>query len=251
MWAIVTGASSGIGMEIAKELAKKKYNLVLVARSEDKLKALSESLSVETKIVAVDLTQEAACKVVFEECKELEVQILVNNAGFGGHGRFEDRSSKDDLNMIRLNVSALTELCHLFIPKLKESSKGYILNVASSAGFLPGPGMAVYYATKAYVLSLSEALYEELKDEQITVTALCPGPVETGFAKIAGMNGVKAFKQGLVSAEFVAKKAIEGMFNGKAIVIPSLKLNLVLRLGLRFLPRSAVRKISKETMSKN
>ena len=251
MWAVVTGASSGIGMKMAKKLANKGYNLVLVARSEDKLKELASSLDVECKVVAEDLTAKGACERVFEACKELNVIILVNNAGFGGHGKFENRSMETDSKMISLNIDALTRLCHLFVPMLKEGDgTGYLLNVASSAGFLPGPGMAVYYATKAYVLSLTEALHEELKNDDVVVTALCPGPVETGFSEVAGMDRVKAFQSGLASAEFVAEKALDGLFKGKAIVIPGVSLSLMLNFVLRFTPRNVVRSISAKSMKK-
>ncbi len=251
MWAVVTGASSGIGMEMAKKLANKGYNLVLVARSEDKLKELASTLDVECKVVAEDLTVVGSCERVFEACKGLNVLILVNNAGFGGHGKFESRSIETDSKMISLNIDALTRLTHLFVPVLKEvDGTGYLLNVASSAGFLPGPGMAVYYATKAYVLSLSEALHEELKNDDVVVTALCPGPVETGFSEVAGMDRVKAFQSGLASAEFVAEKALQGLFKGKAIVVPGPGLSFILHFGLRFLPRNVVRIISAKSMQK-
>lgn len=251
MWAVITGASSGIGREIALELATRDYNLVLVARSEEKLKDLAAELNVESRVVVEDLTSNGACQRVFEACEGLDISILVNNAGFGGHGKFENRSIDVDSDMISLNIDALTRLCHLFVPVLKQfDGKSYLLNVASSAGFLPGPGMAVYYATKAYVLSLSEALHEELNGE-IIVTALCPGPVATGFSEVAGMSGVNAFEAGLHTAEFVAKKAIKDMFKGKAIVIPGIGLTLMLRLGLRVLPRNIVRKISAKSMEKS
>lgn len=251
MWAVVTGASSGIGMEMAKKLANKGYNLVLVARNEDKLKELASYLDVECKVVAEDLTGVGACERVFEACKDLNVSVLVNNAGFGGHGKFESRPMETDSDMISLNIDALTRLAHLFVPVLKKvDGKGYLLNVASSAGFLPGPGMAVYYATKAYVLSLSEALHEELKNDDVVVTSLCPGPVETGFSDVAGMDGVKAFESGLDSAEFVAEKALQGLFKGKAIVVPGVGLSFILNFVLRLLPRSVVRSVSAKSMQK-
>lgn len=249
MWAIVTGASGGIGKEIAIKLAKRGYNLVLVARSEDKLKSIAYDMEVETKVIALDLIENGACEQLFESCNDLDIHILVNNAGFGGHGKFQEREIETDMNMIDLNVKALTKLAHLFSNKLIASKKGYMLNIASSAGFLPGPGMAVYYATKAYVLSLSEALHEEMKGK-VVVTALCPGPVETGFAKVANMKGVSAFESGTMSAEFVAQKAVDGMFKEKAIVIPERSLNILLRFGLRLMPRSLVRKVSAKSMSK-
>lgn len=249
MWAVVTGASGGIGKEIALKLADKGYNLVLVARSEEKLKSLAYDLKVKTKVVVADLSKDGECEKVYNECKKLDVQVLVNNAGFGGHGKFEERDLNNDMQMIDLNVKALTKLAHMFTPKLIESKKGYMLNVASSAGFIPGPGMAVYFATKAYVLSLSEAIHEEMKGK-VVVSALCPGPVNTGFAKVADMKGVGAFESGGVSPEFVAQKAVEGMFKGKAIVIPETSLNILLRLGLRLMPRGLVRRVSAKSMRK-
>jgi short-subunit dehydrogenase len=228
------------------------YNLILVARSENKLKQLASELEVECKVVVADLTENQACERVFQACEGLKISVFVNNAGFGGHGRFENRSMETDSDMISLNIDALTRLSHLFIPSLKKADgTGYLLNVASSAGFLPGPGMAVYYATKAYVLSLSEALHEELNGDNVVVTALCPGPVDTGFSGIAGMEGVKAFESGTDSAEFVAKKALEGLFAGKAVVIPGAGLAFMLRIGLRFLPRGLIRKISAMSMQKS
>lgn len=250
MWVIVTGASSGIGKDIAKELADKGYKLVLVARRENKLKELSKELDIECKVVVADLIAENGCEKVYQACKDLDISILVNNAGFGGHGKFETRPLKDDMSMIDLNIKALTKLAHLFIPMLKKSpEKSYLLNVASSAGFMPGPGMAVYFATKAYVLSLSEALSEELKGE-VSVSALCPGPVKTEFAKVADMKGVEAFESGAHSSKFVAKKAVEGMFKGKAVIIPGAMLAFLLRFALRLMPRGLVRKVSGKAMSK-
>lgn len=249
MWAVITGASSGIGKDMARELANKGYKLILVARRENLLKELAQDLEVETKILSYDLTNLENCHKVFEECKNLEISVVINNAGFGGHGKFDTRNWATDKDMIDLNIQALTLICHLFIPLLKKQENSYLLNVASSAGFLPGPGMAVYYATKAYVLSLSEALYQEYKDDKIWVSALCPGPVDTEFSRVANTENVKAFKGNIHTSNFVAKQAIEGLFAKKAIIIPGLSLNILLRFGIRFLPRSVVRKISQKAMT--
>lgn len=216
--ALVTGASSGIGREIAKELDKRGFRVILSARREERLNELAEQLK-DSKVIACDLSHEDECRRLYDEVRDEKVTVLVNNAGFGKLGRFEEIPLEDELRMIDTNVKAVHILTKLFLRDLMEQDRGYILNVASSAGLMPGgPLMAAYYATKAYVTSLTGSIYEELKmvDSRVKVSALCPGPVDTEFNSVANAEfGVKA-----ITAEYCAKRAVEGMFSGELIIIP-------------------------------
>src|SRR6185436_6905763 len=187
--ALVTGASSGIGADLARELAQGGHDLVLVARGEDKLKALAAELekahSIRARVISADLAQPDAAVQLVKQLGGTPIDVLINNAGYALYGRFAETDAADELRMIQVNIVALTQLAKLLLPGMLARKKGRILNVASTAAFQPGPLMAVYYATKAYVLSFSEALANELQGTGVGVTALCPGPTRTGFQKRA------------------------------------------------------------------
>src|SRR6516164_5578292 len=207
---LITGASGGIGNEFAKLFARHGHNLILVARSGDKLAQIAPELQVhgvKVTYFALDLTAPTAAKSLFDQVQSaaLSVDILVNNAGFGALGEFAQMSNEEILGQIQLNIIALTELTRLFLPAMIARRSGRIMNVASTAGFQPGPLMAVYYATKAYVISFSEAVANEVRDSGVTVTCFCPGPTHTGFAKRAGNDKSRLFKQlGAMNVEKVA-----------------------------------------------
>src|SRR3954451_5226983 len=195
---LITGASGGIGYEMAKLFARDHHNLVLVARSGDRLAQVAaefQRYGVTVKTVALDLSEAPAPKFLFDQLQResISVDILINNAGFGAYGEFAQMRQQEILGQINLNITALTELTRFFVQPMVSRRKGRIMNVASTAGFQPGPLMAVYYATKAYVISFSEALAEELRDSAVTVTALCPGPTQTGFAEAASMTQTRLF----------------------------------------------------------
>jgi len=242
---LITGASSGIGLELAHLFAHDGYRLVLVARSRGALRELGDELqarySVQVRISPKDLAHPASPGELYQELQEagIVLDVLVNNAGFGGNGPFLTTEWNNEAEMIQVNITALTHLTKLFLPQVR-AREGKVLNVASVAAFLPGPFMAVYYASKAYVLSFSEALAEELNGTGTTVTCLCPGPVETNFQKRAG-TATTGLARGplLVEAREVARAGYEGMKQGKRIVIPGL-MNAVLVQGLRASPRSLV-----------
>ncbi|MEM9886139.1 MAG: SDR family oxidoreductase [Bacteroidota bacterium] len=225
--ALITGASSGIGEELAHIHAENGDHLVVVARSEGKLKGLKEKLEqkhgVSVHVIVKDLTKEHASKEVYEAIKQNNIQIdyLVNNAGFGGIGKFHEREWEKDLSMIQLNIIALTALTRYFLPDFVARNSGKILNVSSTASLLPGPLQAVYYATKAYVTSFSNAIAEELHDTNITVTALLPGATETDFGKVSGMDKTELFENAS-SAREVAEAGYEGMMSGKLDVLAGL-----------------------------
>lgn len=244
--ALVTGASSGIGLEMAQQLASQKVDLVVVARSEDKLKELAANLQrehgVTVTVIAADLSDPVAPRRIAEELERqgITVQILVNNAGHGAFGPFAELPLEGDLSMLQVNVVALTALTKLLLPGMIARGFGRVLNVASTAAFQPGPMLAVYYATKAYVLSLSEALRNELDGTGVTVTALCPGPTESAFLARANMEESGLFKNlKVMDSATVARLGLDGMFKGKTIVIPG-ALNNMLVQSIRFTPRSVV-----------
>ena len=246
-YALITGASGGIGYDLAKMAGADGRNLILVARSAKKLNALAVELrknnDTEVVTIAVDLSDEKGVNKLLDEIasQNLKVEILVNNAGFGDFGDFSKADLSKNMEMIRLNIGALTQLTHAIMQQMLGSGKGRIMNVASTAAFLPGPGMAVYYASKAYVLSFSEALARELKGSGVTVTTLCPGPTDTSFATAAGLG--KSLMHRMLppatSAE-VAKAGYKAMMKGKTIEIPGF-MNKLTALTPRFTPRSIVR----------
>ena len=224
MKALITGASSGIGYQMAKYLSELGHDLILVARDKKKLQEMQEKLKTETKIIVADLSDASKVKEVYVLCKNENIDILINNAGFGDCGKFDETDLTRELEMINLNINAVHVLTKLFLRDMKKRNSGYILNVASSAAFLPGPLMATYYGTKAYVLRLTTALYEELRRDKsnVKVSCLCPGPVDTNFNKVANVN----FSVKPLDSQFVAKYAIDEMFNKKLIIIPGLKMKL-------------------------
>lgn len=247
--ALITGASAGIGLELARVMAADGWGLVLTARSRDRLETLARELEaaygVKVAVVPADLADPVAPAVLFEQVAGLgiEVDVLVNNAGFGLYGPFtvtEGEGATDgarELEMIALNVSALTHLTKLFLPGMVSRRRGRVMNVASTASFQPGPLMAVYYATKAYVLSFSEAIGVELKGTGVTVTTLCPGPTHTEFAAVADMEGSRLFKMGgVMTASDVARAGYEGMQAGKSVVIPGAR-NRIMAHATRLIPR--------------
>ncbi|WP_349370824.1 SDR family oxidoreductase [Salinarimonas sp.] len=250
-WTIVTGASSGIGAEIARQFSAIGHNLVLVARRREKMEALAAELTAADRgfveIVELDLAEPDAPAKLHAQVTQmgLGVHTLVNNAGFGLRGEFVDLGLEEQVTMIELNVTALTRLSRLFLPDLIKRGQGGILNVSSLAAFQAGPHMAVYHATKAYVLSLSEALHEEAKPFGVTVTALCPGATESEFGARAGMEGSRLFSRARMDAARVAKIGVEAYRAGHAVSTPGTRNKLVKALG-RVLPRSVMRKAAGE-----
>jgi uncharacterized protein len=246
-YTLITGASGGIGRDLALLAAADDKNLLLVARSGDKLEELSieilKNYKVEVILSVVDLsTADGVNKLIAEiNSKNIQLDTLINNAGFGDFGDFAKADLAKNLEMIRLNISALTQLSHFALQGMLKEGKGHILNVASTAAFMPGPGMSVYYASKAYVLSFSEALTRELKGSGVTMTTLCPGPTDTGFAIAAGLG--KSLLHKVLPAATSKEVAVAGykaMLKGKAIVIPGF-VNKISVLSPRFSPRSMVR----------
>jgi len=252
--ALITGASGGIGYELAKLFAKDKYDLVLVARSGPKLAEFAQELQkefgVSVKTIPIDLTLPNAPQSVFEDAQRsgIHVDVLVNNAGYGLLGEFARLPLADDIGMIQLNVTALTVLTKLFLQPMLEHRAGKILNVASTAGFQAGPMMAVYYATKSYVILFSEGIAEELKGKGITVTCLCPGATDTGFAGRAGNENSILFKAVKpMSAKEVALDGYIGLMAGKTLVISGMR-NWLVAESIRFAPRKMVTAISKKIL---
>jgi short-subunit dehydrogenase len=250
--ALITGASSGIGSELAKLFARDRWDVVLVARSEARLRELGTALErehgVKATVVAADLeSPDAPPHIAATLAREsIEVEALVNNAGFGGAGAFVETTLASELAMIQVNIAALTHLTKLFLPAMVARRRGFVLNVASTAAFQPGPLMAVYYATKAYVLSFSEAVAEELRGSGVTVTALCPGPTATGFAGVARMESSRLFRaMAPMSAGEVAHAGYQGMLRGRRIVVPGLA-NKLLAQSVRFTPRRLVSTITRK-----
>lgn len=225
--ALITGASSGLGKEFALIHAEKGGDLVIVARREEKLNKLKNEIeskfNVQVKVIVKDLTDNNAATEIYKEIKDdkIEIDYLINNAGFGGVGKFHEREWQQDLDMINLNIIALTALTRLFLPDFVKRNSGKILNVSSTASLLPGPLQAVYYATKAYVTSFSNAINEELHDTNVTVTNLMPGATATEFGATSGMDKTELFNK-TASARSVAEDGYNGMINGKLDVISGL-----------------------------
>ncbi len=247
--ALITGASSGIGYELTKLFAGDGYNLVLIARSQSKLEEiasiLTKEFSITVKVIAKDLSLATSPEEIWQELQSqgYTIDILVNNAGFGTYGLFLETQLQSELNMMQLNMVTLTHLTKLFLPEMVARQQGKILNIASTAAFQPGPLMAVYYASKAYVLSFSEALANELQNTGVSVTVLCPGPTESGFQAKANMENSKLFKnQPIMDASKVASIGYRALFNNKTVVISGWK-NKLLALSIRFAPRNLVTKI--------
>jgi short-subunit dehydrogenase len=246
---LITGASSGIGLELAKCFAAAGSRLVLVARNTAALEKLAEELGrenkIETIVLPADLSLPETPKQIFEKlsAKKITVDVLVNNAGFGAIGVFEHLPPERQVEMIRVNVTALTELTRLFLPGMVAQGRGGILNVGSVAGFLPGPNMAVYYATKAFVQSFSEALAAELKGTGVKTTVLCPGPTPTNFGAVAGSKNIRLVRVPKTSASKVARDGYEAFRDAKVVCISGIQ-NQFLVFLIRLLPRSLIRQIS-------
>jgi len=242
--ALVTGASAGLGVEFARQLSKRGYRLVLAARRKERLDELAKELG-NARAVAVDLSKSnAAARLMTDvQANGETVDLLVNNAGFGLIGRFAEVDAKRERQMIDLNVGALTDLCRAVAPAMIERGSGAILNVASTAAFQPGPKMAVYFATKAFVLSLSEALHEELKPHGIRVSCLCPGPTRTEFGDVAGFGGNGLFDRVAMTANKVVEIGLKGLDANRAVVVAGW-LNKVGAASTRFAPRPVIRKIA-------
>ncbi|OOF45837.1 SDR family NAD(P)-dependent oxidoreductase [Rodentibacter trehalosifermentans] len=253
--ALITGASNGIGLELAKIHAQKGGDLVLVARSQEKLSQIAQDLKqqfgVKVWTIAQDLARPQAAQTIFDEteAKGIQVDILINNAGVGGHGRFFERDLAKEGQMIQLNITALTELSHLYLQAMIARKSGKILNVSSTASFMPGPLQAVYYATKAYVTSFSQAIAEEVREFGVTVTALCPGAVATGFVEAGGLEDIEAWKHAK-SPQSVAEYGYQAMLKGELVAFNESKLKFALEWIIPFLPRKMVLKMSRTAMEK-
>jgi len=252
--ALITGASLGIGLEFAKVFAKEKNNLVLVARSKDKLEVLAEELrkdyGVAVKVIAADLSDMDEVQNVYDTCKKenIEIEYLVNNAGFGQFGFFAEGDWAKTEQMIDLNIKALTKFCRLFLPDMIARKSGKVLNVASTAAFQPGPVMAVYCASKSYVLSFSEALYNETRGTGVSVTCLCPGATESNFQAAAAMEQSKLFAEKNVPASAdVAVFGYKAMMKGKMTVIHGF-FNFIMANAVRFSPRMLVPIIARKVI---
>ncbi|MFD0992157.1 SDR family NAD(P)-dependent oxidoreductase [Tenacibaculum geojense] len=255
--ALITGASSGIGKEFAKIHAANGGNLVIVARSIDKLNKLKITLEKEYNcnvyVIQKDLILPNATLEIYKEINENNIKIdyLINNAGFGGVGQFNERNLESDLNMIQLNITALTALTHHFLKDFIKNNDGKILNVSSTASLMPGPLQAVYFATKAYVTSFSNAIAEELSNTNITVSNLMPGATETDFGKISGMDKTSMFKQ-TANAHQVAKAGYNAMLKGKLDIISGLTFSQKIMMAfIKFLPKKMVLKQIKNMQKTN
>ena len=249
--ALITGASVGIGLEFARIFAREGYDLVLAARSGDKLRIVAAELQkaygTHSLILPTDLSDPGASSYLFDQTTraDIQVEVLVNNAGFGQYGFFADNDLEECLRQVQLNVTTLTHLTRLYLPGMIARKSGRVLNVASTAAFQPGPLMAVYFATKAYVLHLSEALSNELKGTGVTVTCLCPGATATEFHKRANATAMKLLKFGSMDATTVAEDGYRALMAGKPVVISGLK-NWILAQSIRISPRSMATAIARK-----
>ena len=251
---LITGASSGIGLELARLFAADKSNLVLVARNKEALEKLAEELrqayGVEVLVLPKDLANHSAPQAIYDHLAAagVTVDVVVNNAGFGAVGTIAALPNQLQMDMIQVNVVTLTHLTRLFLPGMIERGRGGILNVGSTAAFQPGPNMAVYFASKAFVLSFTEALAEELAGSKISVSCLAPGPTETGFAAIAHEEDTLLFRMGSMNAKEVALAGYRGFRGGKVLVVPGAT-NKIGAFAVRLSPRSVVRKVVKRLQS--
>ena len=254
--ALITGASSGIGQELARIHAAAGDEVVIIARREKELIQLKEELEssygTTVTVIVKDLSRNESPDEIFHTTEKsgIHVDYLINNAGFGGHGYFHERDWKNDHAMIMVNMHALTRLSKLYIPGMIDRKYGKILNVSSTAAFLPGPLQGIYYATKSYVLSLSQAMDEELREHNISVTALCPGPVATEFAKTASVEETSLFKNASSPRE-IAEAGYNAMMKGKLVKNTEPLFRFAFRFVLPFMSRRAILKISRKTMEKS
>ncbi len=244
MKALVTGASSGIGRDMARYLSSKGYDLILVARDNEKLQELKNEINTEAIFYSVDLSKKENVLKLYQQVKGEQIDILINDAGFGIFGEFSETDLDKEIDLIETNITALLILTKLFLKDMKNRDNGYILNVSSVASFAPGPLMATYYASKAYVTYLSRAISKELEKSKsnITVSVLCPGPVATNFNNVAGVN----FSIKPLSSEYVAKYAVDNLLKGKRTIVPG-----IMNKCLHFLSKLAPSTISMETVYKN
>ena len=242
--ALITGASGGIGLELARIFAREGFELVLVARNRERLEQIAAELKpASVRVIAVDLTAANAPQEIQREIPA--VDVLVNNAGYGVYGKFAETSFDDDLGLMQLNMTALVVLTRLYLPGMIAARNGKVLNVASTAAFQPGPLMSLYYASKAFVLSFSEAIANELEGTGVTVTALCPGPTATGFQERAHVEKSRLFQYvKVMDARTVAEIGYRGLMAGKTLVIPGLT-NKLLAQSVRVSPRKMVTKIAR------
>jgi len=240
--ALITGASAGIGLELARVFARERYRVVLVARNQKRLEGIAQELRpAEAQVLAIDLSLPGAPEEVHR--KVPKVDVLVNNAGFGVFGKFVEKGLAEELNMMQLNMTALVTLTRLYLPAMIAAGGGKIMNVASTAAFQPGPLMAIYYATKAFVLSFSEAIANELEGTGVTISALCPGPTASDFQERAQMQNSGLVKgRKMMDARTVAEAGYRGLMAGKTVVIPGFG-NKLLAQSIRISPRSMVTKI--------
>lgn len=252
--ALITGATNGIGLELARIHASEGGNLVLVARNKSKLDALRVELEelyrVKVYTIDKDLSETNAAQDVYAETRRMEIEVdyLINNAGFGDFGLFAETDWDKEHRMIQLNITTLTHLTKLYLRQMQQRGGGKIMNVASTAAFQPGPTMAVYFATKAYVLSFTEAISNEVKGSGISITALCPGPTETGFSAAGSMDGSRLFlNKQLPTGEDVAQFGYRAMMAGKTLAIHGIK-NNIMTTGIRFIPRSWVVAVSRRML---
>lgn len=252
---LITGASTGIGFEFVPLFARQGYNVVLVSRQKPVLEGIAAAtrhvFRVKAEVIACDLSEPGAARAIFSELEQrrIEIDVLVNNAGFGAHGEFVDTDLHTEERMVQVNIMALTGLTKLLLPGMKARRCGRILNVGSTASFAPIPLHSVYAATKAYVLSFSEALAEELQGTGVSVTALCPGPTETQFAKAARMTDARIYQAHTMPAAKVAQTGFEALMRGDRIAIPGAANNILISL-IRLVPRSIVAKVARQTMIK-
>lgn len=253
--ALITGASSGIGRELARLHASKGGDAVLVARSRDKLDALKQELQTQYGVtvhtIIEDLADPGSAARIFAttEALGLRIDVLVNNAGFGGHGKFLERDLNADLAMIQVNMATLTALTHYYLKGMVSRRQGRILNVSSTASFMPGPLQAVYYATKSYVTSFTQAVAEEVREYGVTATALCPGAVATGFVDAGDLQGVDIWKNAR-TAQSVARCGYQAMERGELVAFNEFKLRVMLDWIIPLLPRTLVLKLSRQAMEK-
>ena len=245
MKALITGASSGLGRDMAKYLGEKGYNLVITGRNKERLEEVKQSVKTNVEIITMDLSKEENAIELYNRAKDIDV--LINNAGFGTFGSFVETDLETEINMIKTNITAVHILTKLYMQDMVKKDSGYILNVASIAGFLPGPLMATYYSTKAYVLHLTQSLQEELNKQKsnVKVSVLCPGPTETNFLTRAGVK----FTTKSASCKYVAKYAIDQMLKGKKIIVPTLKIKCARKL-CKIVPDSFLAKFAYKVQMK-
>ena len=226
MKALITGASSGLGKDMALYLGKKGYDLIIVGRNKDRLQEVKDNVKTNVEIIQMDISKEENCIELYSRAKDAD--IVINNAGFGTFGNFIETDLEEEINMIKTNITAVHILTKLYMQEMVKKDRGYILNVSSIAGFLPGPLMATYYSTKAYVLRLTQGLQEELTKQKsnVKISVLCPGPTQTDFLRRAGV----AFNTKSASCPYVAEYAVDQMLKGKKIIIPTFKIKLAAKL---------------------